>query len=440
MGIVIGICVFTITIATVLYLLWAGGTLDRIAEQDADIKKGGDGVATNAKVILEGRPSLFEDLVHCRAVMCAEKAKSTTLTSKVSSHLPSPALFKSNYLRFQTYHVTYSVHVPGRPNAAPEAFTKACCSQIPPFFASKIPETLKNHSRSYGRVYTTIATKGTKEFDEMEDVYKTYPTATVGSSIIVIPYLKGDKKCEEIADDFARNTSGMPFEGNTSYDPSSLWGFHPTFGGPFLTAGKAEESGLFSTSPDSCLFLCLDNVTRKCVGAIKLSNDRPEHLTVRFECGLWSPAYRQKIQEVEAGFLVLGKVFSMGYRRVEFDCDKDDSESRKMATRLGFAPEGEKIKDVLIEVDEETVMSRSSYTFAMLNSDWNGESGARDHLFGKIYGKGALKTDRTKRKEDDEDDQEIRLALEAKARKEKSETKEKKDEPKLVKEGKEGKK
>jgi len=102
-------------------------------------------------------------------------------------------------LRFQTYHVTYSVHVPGRPNAAPEAFTKACCSQIPPFFASKIPETLKNHSRSYGRVYTTIATKGTKEFDEMEDVYKTYPTATVGSSIIVIPYLKGDKKCEEIA-------------------------------------------------------------------------------------------------------------------------------------------------------------------------------------------------------------------------------------------------
>jgi hypothetical protein len=44
---------------------------------------------------------------------------------------------------------------------------------------------------------------------------------------------------------------------------------------------------------------------------------------------------------------------------VSFDCDVDDSEGRKMAGRLGFALEGERMKDVLIEVDEDTVVSRN---------------------------------------------------------------------------------
>ena len=47
------------------------------------------------------------------------------------------------------------------------------------------------------------------------------------------------------------------------------------------------------------------------------------------------------------------------HRRVSFDCDVDDSEGRKMAGRLGFALEGERMKDVLIEVDEDTVVSRN---------------------------------------------------------------------------------
>ncbi|GMH51940.1 hypothetical protein TrRE_jg11800 [Triparma retinervis] len=91
----------------------------------------GNDLSTNAKAILSSRPTLYSSLVTSRRLMMSSSA---TLTTKLSSNPPSPSLFKSNYLRFQAYHVTYSVHVPGRPNAGAEAFTKSSCSQIPKIF------------------------------------------------------------------------------------------------------------------------------------------------------------------------------------------------------------------------------------------------------------------------------------------------------------------
>jgi RimJ/RimL family protein N-acetyltransferase len=368
---------------------------------------------------MNGRPSLYEDLVMARRVMMEGQAKSTTLTIKMSSNPPSPSLFKANYLRFQAYHVTYSVNVPGRPNAGAESFTKSACSQIPKIFEVNIPETLKNYSRSYARVFTTLATKGVKEFDTMDEIYKTYPTGTFGSSVILNPYLPSDPQSLALASDFALNTSGAPFEGHPSFDPSTVWGFLPSTGGPFSNLNDVHSSPLFGVGKDSCVILCLDIVTRKCVGAIKLTEDDPSNLSVKMECGIWTPTYQGKVQEVEAGYLVLGKLFGMGYRRVQYDCDIDDSEGRRLAGRLGFTVEGEKMKDVLIEVDEDTVVSRNSFSFALLNSDWNAEGGARDHVFEKIYGRSALKVDKGRRKEDEEDDNELVVKAERERAKEK---------------------
>jgi hypothetical protein len=148
----------------------------------------------------------------------------------------------------------------------------------------------------------------------MDALYKTYPTGTFGSSVVLVPYLPSSPQSLSLASSFALNTSGSSFEGHPSYDPSSVWGFLPLSGGPFPTPSALHGSPLFSTSPSQCVIMCLDSVTRKCVGAIKLTEDDPANLSVRLEYSIWTPTYQGKQQEVEAGYLALGKIFGMGYR------------------------------------------------------------------------------------------------------------------------------
>ena len=52
------------------------------------------------------------------------------------------------------------------PSANPSVAPSLTSLPSPTPFQNNIPDTLKNYSRSYGRVFTTLATKGVKEVRE----------------------------------------------------------------------------------------------------------------------------------------------------------------------------------------------------------------------------------------------------------------------------------
>ena len=67
----------------------------------------------------------------------------------------------------------------------------------------------------------------------------------------------------------------------------------------------------------------------------------------------------------EAAHLMLGHLFGLGYRRVEWKCDALNGRSRRAAERLGFTFEG--IQDAHYVVKGR---NRDTAWFRMLAADW----------------------------------------------------------------------
>ena len=165
----------------------------------------------------------------------------------------------------------------------------------------------------------------------------------------------------------------------------------------------ALKSELFAPTQTSACLLVVDSVTQHTVGLIKLDKDAPKNLSCNVDSVIFTPTFRGTLHEKEAMFMTLAKLFSLGYRRISFSCDSKDSASKNVATSCCFTFEGDSLKDRIISFSSNDIVSSDSSNFAMLNSDWN--SGARSHLFSKIFGAKAEKADRAARKDDEEMDE-----------------------------------
>lgn len=220
---------------------------------------------------------------------------------------------------------------------------------------------------------------------ETDDAYKSRfaegPCDILGRTCRLEP-LDGDahsRRLHEI-------TNGDAHNEHKAYDPDEVWGFLDC--GPFDDADSLLESEVFQLERDQAAFAIVENVTDRMLGAIHLSNDDPKNLSVQMELPIVKPTTDGSVEQMEACFLLLDRLFAHGYRRVQICADAQDVRGRRLPRNLGFTQEGQIPKHMIVKE-----ANRDSVIYGMLNSDW--DKGARAFLFKKLHGAAAQKLDAT---------------------------------------------
>jgi RimJ/RimL family protein N-acetyltransferase len=200
-------------------------------------------------------------------------------------------------------------------------------------------------------------------------------------------------------------SNGSAQFGVKTYDPDEfVWNFLPV--GPFDSSEAFARSALFDTTagdPTTLTVCVLDAKTRRAIGGLTLCENAPAALRVRIAHVWFHPAYRgcghgEQSPEggdkdakrdkgkggrwcAEALYLVLNRLFTQGYRRVEWLVDAEDIRGKRCAERLGFTTEGVLRKHSIVkEANCDAVL------LSMLNSDW---AAAGKRLQKRLHGKRA---------------------------------------------------
>jgi RimJ/RimL family protein N-acetyltransferase len=79
----------------------------------------------------------------------------------------------------------------------------------------------------------------------------------------------------------------------------------------------------------------------------------------------YSPLLQRRRAATEAMFLMMKRVFELGYRRYEWKCDSLNARSRAAAQRLGFSYEG-----LFRQAAAYKGRSRDTAWFAMIDTEW----------------------------------------------------------------------
>jgi hypothetical protein len=146
------------------------------------------------------------------------------------------------------------------------------------------------------------------------------------------------------------------------------------------------DSDVFRLDSDMAGFAIVNSITDKLVGVVHLSYDDPKNLRVQMEPPIIAPYSDGSVEQMEACFLLLDRLFAHGYRRVQMCVDAQDVKGRRLPNRLGFTQEGEMLKHMIVKD-----ANRDSLVYGMLNSDW--DKGARAFVYGKLHGVAACKAD-----------------------------------------------
>ena len=79
----------------------------------------------------------------------------------------------------------------------------------------------------------------------------------------------------------------------------------------------------------------------------------------------YSPLLQRKPAATEAMYLMMKRIFEMGYRRYEWKCDSHNAPSRAAAQRLGFSYEG-----IFRQAGVYKGRNRDTAWYAMIDSEW----------------------------------------------------------------------
>ena len=280
--------------------------------------------------------------------------------------------------------------LPGRFEARHEAYARA--------YAGCGSHTTTTYRRSYARLYEATACASHQTDDAFLKLFAERPRDIIGR-FVRLEALQADRHAEALY----KLTSGEPSMDHKSFEPNEVWGFLPE--GPFANVQEMKESFVFTRrQSNQAAFAIIQNVTHKLLGMVWLSHDDPTNLSIQLETPILQPKMQGTREELEACFLLLDRLFAHGYRRIQLSLDSQDAVQRKLANRLGFTLEGVLYKHLIVKE-----ASRDSNVYGLLNSDW--KRGARNALFGKLYGKAALASDKANEaREMEMEEQEQQLA------------------------------
>ena len=402
-GIIGGVVTFTLTISTVIALLVFGGSFTRIAEQSA---MQGEVMAMDPTQARLKRALIMEDLLEKRDAFMEDCDKDKTnhpmqdKYSKLARRLmnaPRPRTpndylareYEANYI--DAYRVCQDQPggsvLSGLPEARFEAYARA--------YAGCGIYTDKSYRRSYGRMYEAVTCKDHKSEKKYSQHFEERPYDLVGKYVRLEP-LDVKRHIEILYTITCGNAEGE----NRAYDPNEVWGFLSY--GPFQSVSEMAVSPLFQKKEDEACFAIIDSKTDKLIGLISLTNDDPKNLKIQLEHPIVKPVAIGTAEQVEACFLLLDRLFALGYRRVQLSLDSQDAVGKKLPGRLGFTMEGMLLKDMIVKD-----ANRDSVVYGLLNSDW--KKGARTALFKNLHGDKAAKADIANVAREEETDEQKRV-------------------------------
>lgn len=119
----------------------------------------------------------------------------------------------------------------------------------------------------------------------------------------------------------------------------AIWTY--MFVGPFETEAAFRDWLSEACLGDDPLFhAIIDSSTNKAVGLAALMRIVPDMGVIEVGNISFAPCLQRTPAATEAMFLMMQRVFALGYRRYEWKCDNLNAPSHKAAKRLGFTFEG----------------------------------------------------------------------------------------------------
>ncbi len=246
--------------------------------------------------------------------------------------------------------------------------------------------TSTSYRVSYARMYEAVAASNHSSEKKYREHWLERPGDIFGRMVRLEPL-----DVKRHLDSFYDMTCGDVYQENQCYDPNEVWGFAEE--GPFKSTEEMRQSFVFQRKMNEAGFAIVESLTDKMVGVVFLTNDNPRNLTISMELPIVKPSSDGTAEQIEACFLLLDRLFALGYRRVQLSVDSMDTLAKKLAGRLGFTQEGLIPKDRVVKES-----NRDSIIYGMLNSDW--DKGARAFLFKKLHGEKTLKADLTNTKKE----------------------------------------
>jgi RimJ/RimL family protein N-acetyltransferase len=154
------------------------------------------------------------------------------------------------------------------------------------------------------------------------------------------------------------------------YDANSLdregrsWTYLPY--GPFSTLADyrawMEEA---SRSSDPLYYAVLDRSTGRAAGVASYLRIDPRNGCIEVGHINYSPLLQRTTAATEAMYLMMERVFSLGYRRYEWKCDALNAPSRAAAERLGLSFEG-----VFRQATIYKGRSRDTAWYSVIDKEW----------------------------------------------------------------------
>jgi RimJ/RimL family protein N-acetyltransferase len=136
--------------------------------------------------------------------------------------------------------------------------------------------------------------------------------------------------------------------------------------GPFESfeafAGWLERQ---NRADDALVFAIRDRAVDRAVGVASLLHVDPDNGTIEVGSLRFSSLLQRKPAATEAMFLLMRRVFELGYRRYEWKCDALNAASRAAAQRLGFRFEG-----IFRQARLNKGRNRDTAWFSLLDREW----------------------------------------------------------------------
>jgi len=237
-------------------------------------------------------------------------------------------------------------------------------------------------------MYEAVACSSHSSEEKYRKHWLSRPGDIVGRTVRLEP-LEADRHLI----DFFSMTSGDVYGENHRYDPLQVWAFCPE--GPFNSPEEMRKSFIFQRKSNESAFAIVESITDKMVGVILLTNDNPQNLTISIELPIVKPSSEGTAESLEGAFLLMDRLFAIGYRRIQLSVDSMDLLGKKFSGRLGFTQEGLIPKDRIVKQS-----NRDSLIYGMLNSDW--DKGARSFMYKKLHGEKAMSKDQAMNKRENE--------------------------------------